>query len=220
MKSLNSSLVVSVLGLVLCAPVVAQERGDWYWGVNIAGIHSEPAGDGVSSAELVNGQANYSESWRLGVQLRYFPLDNLALGISAPVLEPHRHSLFLDTGDGSVRAMNVEVAPITVSAAWYLPKWRSLRTRLIGAWQHADVSRDRYRPGSVSGVDDMSLDDYQGLGVGVGVEWDLDSFWSWDVSVVQFAFDQDLTLTTADGEQIVRTDPNIFNWSLGLSRRF
>ena len=209
----------SALAMALLSPAHAYERGDWLVRAQIAGTHTEPGGDALTTTGLNNAQFDYSEQWRLAVQVDYMLLDGLSLGVSAP-LEAFRHRLFIDDGDASQRMMDVEVLPLTVSAAWYLPKWRSLRARLIGAWQYGDVSNDRYRSGSVPGISDASLDNYSGPGIGLGIEWDRDSHWSWDFAITQFALSQQVNIVTVGGTTSLDVDPQILNWSLGLTRRF
>ena len=209
----------SALVAMLLSPAHAYERGDWMVRAQIAGTYAGPGGDGLTTTGLDNARFDYSEQWRLAVQVDYMLLDGISVGVSAP-LEAFRHRLFLDDGDASQRMMDFEVMPLTLSAAWYLPKWRSLRARLIGAWQYGYVSNDRYRSASVPGISDASLENYNGPGVGIGIEWDRDSHWSWDVTVTQFALSQKVNVVTVSGETSLNVDPQMLSWSLGLTRRF
>lgn len=207
------------LATVLLSPAHAYERGDWLVRAQVAGTHTGPGGDGLTTTGLNNAQFDYSEQWRLALQVDYMLRDGLSLGVSVP-LEAFRYRLFIDDGDASRRMMDVEVLPLTVSAAWYLPKWRSLRARLIGAWQYGFVSNDRYRGSSVPGISDASLEDYSGPGIGLGIEWDRDSNWSWDVAITRFALSQEMDTVTVGGDASLDVDPRMLNWSLGLTRRF
>jgi outer membrane protein W len=212
-------LFCSAFAVVLLSPVHAYERGDWLVRGQVAGTHADRGGDGLTTATLNDARFDYSEQWRLALQVDYMLLDGLSLGASAP-LEAYRHHLFIDDGTASQRVMDVEALPLTISAAWYLPKWRSLRARLIGAWQYGYVSNDRFRSGSVPGINDASLENYSGPGIGLGIEWDRNSHWSWDFSVTQFALTQEMKIITAAGETSLDVDPQMLNWSLGLTRRF
>lgn len=218
-RMLRIFLRCSALAVVLLSPVHAYERGDWLVRGQIAGTHADRGGDGFTTATLNDAQFDYSEQWRLALQVDYTLLDGLLLGVSAP-LEAYRHHLFVDDGMVSRRIMDVEILPVTVSASWYLPKWRSLRARLVGAWQYGYVSNDRYRVGSVPGISSASLDNASGPGIGLGIEWDRDSNWSWDLVVTQFALTQKATVVTTTGETDMDVDPQMLNWSLGLTRRF
>jgi len=209
----------AALAMALLSPAHAYERGDWLVRAQVAGTHADRGGDGFTTGVLNDAQFDYSEQWRLGVQLDYTLLDGLLLGVSAP-LEGFRHHLFVDDGAVSQRIMDVDVLPVTVAASWYLPKWGSLRARLIGAWQYGYVSNDRYRARSLPGISSASLDNSSGPGIGLGIEWDRDSNWSWDLAVTQFALTQEATFVTAAGEVSMDVDPQILNWSLGLTRRF
>lgn len=209
----------SALALVLLSPAYAYERGDWLVRGQVAGTYSEPGGDGLPSPGLRDARFDYSEQWRLAIQLDYMLFDSVSLGLGLP-LEGYRHHIFVDDGTASRRVMDAQMFPLTVSVSWYLPKWHSLRARLVGAWQHALASDDDYRRAALQGVGNAELGDARGAGFGLGIEWDRDSNWSWDLAVTRFALSQTLTTYSPAGEIDVDIDPQMLNWSLGLTRRF
>lgn len=211
-----------LLTMVTLLPLTAQayESGDWLWRFNMMGVQPQFGGDEVKPVGGPSGQLLLGEEIMPSIQVDYMLADRWALGVGLPLQELNQH-VWLGSEDGSVKVANAETLPVAVTLSYYLPKWKNLRTYLIGGWQYYHVITDGRRKDAYSGLGNIEMDDGQGFGGGLGFEWDRDGDWSWSAAVVKYTTMQDVTVYYTGGTQEkIEAEPAPIVVTVGLTRRF
>ena len=213
-----ATALFAAIGIGLSSFSIAYERGDWIWRVGLATMKPETAGEEFT-AVAPGTQVDYTDEMRLAMQFDYMLTDSLALGVGMP-LRPYSESLFLNDGTRASRVGTADILPVTVSAAWYLPKVGHWRTYLAAAWQYNHVLTDNSGGAGWPGVGNIEVDDASGVGGGLGLEYDRDGKWSWNVSVMKFSMKQSVKIYGGSQSETIDSAPDPMVMSFGMAKRF
>lgn len=213
---------VILLTIATLGPATAQayEAGDWLWRVNMMMVQPQFGGDDISAPEAPTGQLLLGEEIMPSIQLDYMLADRWALGVGLPLQELNQ-TVWLGDDNGSVKVADAETLPVAVTLSYYLPKWKNLRSYLIGGWQYYHVVTDSRRRDAFTGLGNMEIEDGQGFGGGIGFEWDRDGDWSWTASAVKYSTKQDVKVYYSGAQQEdLEAEPAPIVLTIGLTRRF
>lgn len=213
---------VILLTVATLVPVTAQayESGDWLWRFNMMMVQPQFGGDEITPPGGPWGLLQLGEEIMPSLQVDYMLADRWALGVGLP-LQQLNQTVWLGDDSGSVKVAKAETLPVAVTLSYYLPKWKNLRSYLIGGWQYYYVVTDSRRKDALAGLGNIEIGDGQGFGSGIGFEWDRDGDWSWTASAVKYLTKQDVKVyyNGAPPEDL-EVEPAPIVLTIGLTRRF
>tara|TARA_R110002073_G_scaffold336589_1_gene536535 strand:+ start:51376 stop:52038 length:663 start_codon:yes stop_codon:yes gene_type:complete len=213
---------VILLTIATLVPVTAQayESGDWLWRFNMMMVQPQFGGDEVNAPGAPSGQLQLGEEIMPSLQVDYMLADRWALGVGLPLQELNQ-TVWLGSDSGSVKVAKAETLPVAVTLSYYLPKWKNLRSYLIGGWQYYHVVTDARRQDAFTGLGNIEMEDGQGFGGGIGFEWDRDGDWSWTAAAVKYTTKQDVKITyNGAPPEDIEAEPAPIVLTIGLTRRF
>lgn len=193
-------IVASAIAIAgLCAPVYAQEAGDWLFRAGAYAV--SPKSDNTAIADVEDG-------YSLGFNGTYFVTERFAVELLASL--PFTHDIELKA-DGS-KVGEVKHLPPTLSAQYHFPVSDSVRM-YAGAGVNWTLFFEEDTTGALDGTK-LELDDSVGLALQLGADFNVNNriFINAEARYIDIESDAEL-----DGVEFatVEIDPWVFGLNLG-----
>lgn len=199
MSFLNKlSPLAAAAALLLSTPALAQEAGDWTFGLGAHGVAPKSGNGSLAGGTL---DSDVGDDWRPTITAEYFFSPNLGLEILASL--PFEHDIELN----GVKAGSTKHLPPTFTLQYHFRN-DSMVTPFVGAGVNYTHFFDEETTGPLAGTD-LSLDASWGLAAHAGLDFAIgDNKWL-RVDARYMDIDTDVKVNGAD-VGTVNIDPMIY----------
>lgn len=214
---MKKTLSTLALAMLVAAPAMAYEPGDWIFRGGVTQISPDASSDPVTiDGADSGGKADVEDNTQLGLTATYMLTNRLGIEVLASI--PFTHTVIgTEALSGLGEIADVNVLPPTFSAIYYLTDGKKFNP-YVGAGINYSLMYDEEGKGSFSG-ERVKLDDSIGLAIQVGSDFEINKDFHVNASArwMDIETDADLTLGGQAVKTTVEIDPMVYSIMIGYS---